>query len=115
MRAQRPRRLSLWTRLGDIAISTIALAVLSPLFLIIAILIKLDSPGPVIFRQRRYGLDGQIIDVFKFRTMNLDADARKQLYLELLAEPWRPMMDVMAGSPFGGEAGDELSGARAAV
>ncbi len=44
------------------------------LLLLIALLIKLDSPGPVIFRQRRYGLDGQIIDVHKFRTMTVTED-----------------------------------------
>ena len=61
-------------RMIDIVISTIALALLLPLFLVVAMLIKLDTRGPVIFRQRRYGLDGQIIDVFKFRTMNVTED-----------------------------------------
>jgi putative colanic acid biosynthesis UDP-glucose lipid carrier transferase len=61
-------------RMIDIVISTIALALLLPLFLVVAMLIKLDTRGPVIFRQRRYGLDGQIIDVFKFRTMNVIED-----------------------------------------
>ena len=58
----------------DIAISSIALIVLSPLLLLVALLIKLSSPGPVIFRQRRYGLDGQVIDVLKFRTMTVTED-----------------------------------------
>jgi putative colanic acid biosynthesis UDP-glucose lipid carrier transferase len=61
-------------RMMDIVISTIALALLLPLFLVVAMLIKLDTRGPIIFRQRRYGLDGQIIDVFKFRTMNVTED-----------------------------------------
>ena len=39
-----------------------------------ALLVKLTSSGPVIFRQRRYGLDGQIIDVYKFRTMKVTED-----------------------------------------
>ena len=43
--------------------------VLSPLLALFALLIKLDSPGPVIFRQRRQGLDGQIFYMLKFRTM----------------------------------------------
>ena len=42
------------------------------------LLIKLGSPGPVIFRQRRYGLDGQIIDVYKFRTMSVDEDGAQR-------------------------------------
>jgi putative colanic acid biosynthesis UDP-glucose lipid carrier transferase len=58
----------------DITISLLALLVLSPLLLAIMLAIKLGSPGPVIFRQRRYGLDGQIIDVHKFRTMTVTED-----------------------------------------
>jgi putative colanic acid biosynthesis UDP-glucose lipid carrier transferase len=61
-------------RLMDIAISAVVLLLLSPFLLLIATLIKLGSPGPVIFRQRRYGLDGQIIDVYKFRTMKVVED-----------------------------------------
>jgi putative colanic acid biosynthesis UDP-glucose lipid carrier transferase len=61
-------------RLMDVSISVIALVLLAPLLLLIAVLIKLDSPGPVIFRQRRYGLDGEIIDVPKFRTMTVTED-----------------------------------------
>jgi putative colanic acid biosynthesis UDP-glucose lipid carrier transferase len=45
-----------------------------PLLLLIAILVKLSSPGPVIFKQRRYGLDGQEIGVYKFRTMTVIED-----------------------------------------
>jgi putative colanic acid biosynthesis UDP-glucose lipid carrier transferase len=47
----------------DLAISLTAMVVLLPFLLVIALLVKSSSPGPVIFRQRRYGLDGQIIDV----------------------------------------------------
>ena len=61
-------------RLMDISISIIALIFLAPFLLLVALLIKLGSPGPVIFRQRRYGLDGQIIDVYKFRTMTVIED-----------------------------------------
>ena len=61
-------------RMMDLGFSALGLALLSPFLLIIALFIKLDSRGPVIFRQRRYGLDGQIIDVLKFRTMNVTED-----------------------------------------
>jgi putative colanic acid biosysnthesis UDP-glucose lipid carrier transferase len=61
-------------RIMDVVISSLALVLLSPFLLIVALLVKLTSPGPVIFRQRRYGLDGQIIDVFKFRTMTVAQD-----------------------------------------
>ena len=61
-------------RVMDVSISLFAVIVLSPVLLAIAIAIKLGSPGPAIFRQRRYGLDGQIIDVHKFRTMTVTED-----------------------------------------
>jgi putative colanic acid biosynthesis UDP-glucose lipid carrier transferase len=61
-------------RLMDVAISAVVLLLLSPFLLLIALLIKLGSSGPVIFKQRRYGLDGQIIDVYKFRTMKVVED-----------------------------------------
>ncbi|PRX08148.1 UNVERIFIED_ORG: lipopolysaccharide/colanic/teichoic acid biosynthesis glycosyltransferase [Martelella mediterranea] len=59
-------------RLFDIAISFGALAALSPLFLVIAILIRLDSPGPVFFSQVRWGRNGTKIKIFKFRSMRND-------------------------------------------
>jgi putative colanic acid biosysnthesis UDP-glucose lipid carrier transferase len=61
-------------RLMDVGISIVALLLLAPFLFVIGILIKLGSPGPIIFRQRRYGLDGQIIDVYKFRTMTVTED-----------------------------------------
>jgi putative colanic acid biosysnthesis UDP-glucose lipid carrier transferase len=61
-------------RAMDVAISVVALILLAPFFLLIALLIKLNSPGPAIFKQRRYGLDGHIIDVYKFRTMKVIED-----------------------------------------
>jgi putative colanic acid biosynthesis UDP-glucose lipid carrier transferase len=61
-------------RTMDVSFTLTGLLVLSPLLVVVALLIKLGSPGPVIFRQRRYGLDGQIIDVYKFRTMTVVED-----------------------------------------
>jgi putative colanic acid biosysnthesis UDP-glucose lipid carrier transferase len=61
-------------RLTDIAISVVALLLLLPLLVLIAIGVKLSSPGPVIFKQRRYGLDGAEIAVYKFRTMRVTED-----------------------------------------
>jgi len=61
-------------RAMDIAISVLALVVVSPVLLIISLAVRLDSPGAAIFRQRRYGLDGHIIDVHKFRTMYVTED-----------------------------------------
>jgi len=61
-------------RASDILLSVAILLLLSPLMLAIAATIKLTSPGPVIFRQRRYGLWGQQIIVYKFRTMTVTED-----------------------------------------
>ncbi len=58
-------------RITDIVFATLLLAVASPLMLLIALAIKLDSPGRVFFRQDRYGLDGERIVVYKFRTMTV--------------------------------------------
>lgn len=59
----------LFKRLTDLAVSGIALVGLSPVFLLTAIAIKLDSPGPIIFKQKRIGLDGKLFEIYKFRTM----------------------------------------------
>jgi putative colanic acid biosynthesis UDP-glucose lipid carrier transferase len=61
-------------RLTDIAISIIVLLLLLPLLVLIAVMVKLSSPGPIIFKQRRYGLDGAEIAVYKFRTMRVTED-----------------------------------------
>jgi putative colanic acid biosynthesis UDP-glucose lipid carrier transferase len=61
-------------RLTDIAISMVVLLLLLPLLVMIAIGVKMTSPGPVIFKQRRYGLDGAEIAVYKFRSMRVTED-----------------------------------------
>jgi putative colanic acid biosysnthesis UDP-glucose lipid carrier transferase len=58
-------------RLSDIVLGTLILILISPVLLAIAIGVKLSSPGPVIFRQRRNGLDGGEITVYKFRSMTV--------------------------------------------
>jgi len=64
-------------RLSDIVLSVIILLLLLPLLVVIAVLVKWSSPGPIIFKQRRYGLDGQEIVVYKFRTMKVTEDGAK--------------------------------------
>ncbi len=61
-------------RLSDLCIAATALLVLSPVMLVIAAAIKLTMPGPVLFKQRRYGLEGQEILVWKFRSMKVQED-----------------------------------------
>jgi lipopolysaccharide/colanic/teichoic acid biosynthesis glycosyltransferase len=60
-------------RTFDLTVSTLVAAVGLPLWLLIAIAIKLDSPGPVLYRDRRVGLNEQEFDMLKFRTMREDA------------------------------------------
>jgi putative colanic acid biosysnthesis UDP-glucose lipid carrier transferase len=61
-------------RLTDIGFSSLILLLLLPLLIIIGIVVKVSSPGPIIFKQRRYGLDGREIAVYKFRTMRVTED-----------------------------------------
>ncbi len=61
-------------RISDVLLSIIILTLISPILLGIAIAVKLGSPGPVIFKQRRYGLDGEEILVYKFRSMTVTED-----------------------------------------
>jgi lipopolysaccharide/colanic/teichoic acid biosynthesis glycosyltransferase len=60
---------ALQRRLFDLGIAVIGLVVFSPLLALIAVLIKLESPGPVFFKQRRVGKGGRLFDVYKFRSM----------------------------------------------
>jgi len=67
-------------RLFDLVTATVILALITPLLLAIALGVKLSSPGPALFKQRRYGLAGEQIKVYKFRTMTVaeDGDTIKQ-------------------------------------
>jgi lipopolysaccharide/colanic/teichoic acid biosynthesis glycosyltransferase len=60
----------------DLAVSGTALLILGPLFLLIALLVKLEDRGPAIFTQVRVGRHGRVFKMFKFRSMCLDAEAR---------------------------------------
>lgn len=61
-------------RTFDIVFSSVIIFVLSPVFLILAFLVKVTSPGPIIYRQERIGLDGKKFEIFKFRSMRVDAE-----------------------------------------
>jgi exopolysaccharide biosynthesis polyprenyl glycosylphosphotransferase len=67
----------------DLFGSMLLLAISSPLFLIIPLLIKFTSPGPILFRQKRSGLNGRPFTMFKFRTMVTDAEQRKHEFAAL--------------------------------
>lgn len=70
---------SIFKRTMDIVGSIIGVILLSPVFLIVAILIKLDSKGKVLFSQRRVGLNGKEFEIYKFRSMVEDAEELKKL------------------------------------
>lgn len=61
-------------RVTDMVLATATLLLMSPLMILIAVLVGVSSKGPVIFKQRRYGLDGREIIVYKFRTMTVTED-----------------------------------------
>src|SRR4029078_9495652 len=61
---------------SDIVFATILLALIWPLLLALAIGVRMTSPGPALFRPRRYGLDGEAIYVYKFRTMLVCEDGK---------------------------------------
>jgi lipopolysaccharide/colanic/teichoic acid biosynthesis glycosyltransferase len=65
-------------RLFDLIVGTFILIMLLPIIPLIALMIKLDSPGPVFFKQDRVGKDGRIFKFFKFRSMHREAEQRKK-------------------------------------
>ncbi|MBP7829011.1 MAG: sugar transferase [Kiritimatiellae bacterium] len=69
-------------RVMDVAGALLLLALLSPLFLAVALVIKLTSPGPILFRQKRCTLHGRLFTMLKFRTMVADAEQKRALLEE---------------------------------
>ncbi|WP_457947277.1 sugar transferase [Pseudarthrobacter sp. alpha12b] len=64
-------------RVMDVFMALAALLVLSPVLLVLALIVRLDSPGPILFRQDRIGKDGQVFGMFKFRSMVVGAEAQR--------------------------------------
>ena len=78
-------------RLLDIVVASVALVVLSPLLLLVALVVRLESPGPAIFSQRRVGLDLRPFTVHKFRTMRKGASHDKhRAFVRSLIEGKQP-------------------------
>lgn len=69
-------------RILDIILSFIGIIVLIPVYLIVSIAIKLDSKGPILFRQVRVGKDGKEFIIYKFRTMEVSAESKRQLDID---------------------------------
>jgi lipopolysaccharide/colanic/teichoic acid biosynthesis glycosyltransferase len=68
-----PGRRAFAKRVQDAAFSAVLLLVLAPVFALVALAVRLDSPGPVFFRQRRHGFNNEEVVVWKFRTMRVEA------------------------------------------
>ncbi len=76
-------------RISDIVIACFGLLVLSPFFALIALLVKLSSPGPVFFKQKRIGKDGKEFNFYKFRSMKMlsgEDEDRKKLMIEFMKQ-----------------------------
>ncbi|MBL1420139.1 MAG: undecaprenyl-phosphate glucose phosphotransferase [Alphaproteobacteria bacterium] len=85
------RPLSEWDdivkNIEDRVIAVLALIVLSPIMAIVAIAVKLDSPGPVLFKQKRYGFNNEMIMVYKFRSMRDDLEDKNASKLVTKGDP----------------------------
>ncbi|HEX4992689.1 MAG TPA: sugar transferase, partial [Rubrobacteraceae bacterium] len=77
----------------DVTVSVGGLVLLSPLFLVVAIAIRLGSPGPVLFRQKRVGADGRVFTCYMFRSMYEGAE-RRQAELETMNEADVPVFKI---------------------
>jgi len=72
----RSARSFFYRRVVGVTVALVGLALLSPLLVLIAVAIKLDSRGPVLYRQPRVGLDGHVFEILKFRSMRADAETQ---------------------------------------
>ncbi|MBO7253329.1 MAG: sugar transferase [Oscillospiraceae bacterium] len=75
----------IWKRVIDVVLSGCAIVVLAPIFLILALAIKIDDPGPVFFRQKRVGIHKSHFDIMKYRTMKVSTP--KDVPTHLLENP----------------------------
>lgn len=81
-------------RAFDLAISGLLVAALSPLFLVIALLVRITDPGPVFYRQERIGLRGTTFQMLKFRSMKVNADAQLENLLKLQGSGDKPLFKI---------------------
>lgn len=73
----------IWKRCFDILFSLAAILILSPILIVVAAMIRVESPGPVIYKSKRVGSNYEIFDFYKFRSMYKDADKRLKEFLSL--------------------------------
>lgn len=72
--SEKKRIYSFLKRSGDVAVSLTGMIILSPVFLLLAVLVYMDDPGPILFAHQRVGKDGRKIRVWKFRSMRVNAE-----------------------------------------
>ena len=80
-------------RIFDVAFSSVALLVLSPILVLVAVILKLESKGPILYKSKRIGSYYKVFDLLKFRTMSQDADANLELMKTL--NQYKPSADVI--------------------
>jgi O-antigen biosynthesis protein WbqP len=82
---RKKRKYIRFKRIFDLSLTLIALIILSPIFFVLCLLIKLDSRGPILFKQKRVGKDKTYFNIYKFRTMRFDTP--KDIPTHLLSNP----------------------------
>lgn len=92
-------KLPLWKRLFDIASVSVAVLLLSPVFIVTAVLIRLESKGPVVYKAKRVGSNYKIFDFYKFRSMYADADRRLVEYKKLNQYTTEKEVDDITSTP----------------
>ncbi len=99
--AEEPRWFAAWKRLVDVVLASLGLMIALPIMVVLAMIIRLDSSGPALYRQERVGRDGRIFRFFKFRTMHVDARTRfADLYrYDYSPDEVRGMYFKLAGDP----------------
>jgi len=97
-------QIPVWKRLFDIVVATLSIIILSPIFIITAIAIKMESKGPVLFKSKRVGTNYTIFDFLKFRSMYEDAEQQlmelskdHNQYKDQSAEESKPTIPVSSG------------------
>jgi exopolysaccharide biosynthesis polyprenyl glycosylphosphotransferase len=88
------RTSALVKRSVDVIGSAVLLTIFAPLMLVLAVIVRLSSPGPAIFRQARIGKGGQVFTLVKLRTMVVDAEDRRKALLALSKDPGWLLLDV---------------------
>ena len=84
-------------RAFDIAVAATVLLLLSPVIIILALVVRLESPGPVLFGQQRVGRGGKRFTIYKFRTMRPDAQGRNEIVVPQVSDFTTYVFDPLEG------------------